>query len=142
VLLVGLLALVGCASAEEPTAAPAGSTITGIVWQWTNVINQTTDETTTVPDPASYTIIFNEDGTFTGTADCNEISGIYSQVNGFTITPSTATRAICGDASLGAQYVNLLGEVAAGGPDGAGGLALETAGGEKRMNFQNGGAAE
>jgi hypothetical protein len=29
----------------------------------------------------------------------------------------------------------------AGGPDGAGGLALETAAGEKRMEFKNGGAA-
>ena len=31
--------------------------------------------------------------------------------------------------------------VAAGGPDGAGNLALETAGGEQRMLFNNSGAA-
>jgi hypothetical protein len=30
----------------------------------------------------------------------------------------------------------------AGGPDGAGGLALENAGGEQRMLFQNGGPAK
>ena len=49
--------------------------------------------------------------------------------------------AACGDDSLDAQYLALLGAVAAGGPDGAGGLALETAGGEQRMLFVNGGVA-
>jgi len=27
----------------------------------------------------NYTLIFNEDGTFNGTADCNNISGTYSK---------------------------------------------------------------
>ena len=39
------------------------------------------------------------------------------------------------------EYLQLLSSVAAGGPDGAGGLALETAGGEQRMLFKNGGPA-
>jgi hypothetical protein len=47
----------------------------------------------------------------------------------------------CGDASLDQQYLQLLGSVAAGGPDGQGSLALETPGGEQRMLFKNGGAA-
>ena len=51
------------------------------------------------------------------------------------------TMAACGDDSLDQQYIELLGSIAAGGPDGAGGLALETAGGEQRMLFVNGGAA-
>jgi hypothetical protein len=41
---------------------------------------------------------------------------------------------------LDQQYTQLLSNVAAGGPDGAGNLALETAGGEQRMMFRNGGA--
>ncbi len=49
--------------------------------------------------------------------------------------------AFCGEASLDVQYLDLLANVVAGGPDGQGGLALETAGGEQRMIFQNGGAA-
>jgi hypothetical protein len=48
--------------------------------------------------------------------------------------------AYCGDASLVQQYLKLLSEVAADGPDGAGGLALETTGGAQRMLFKNGGA--
>jgi heat shock protein HslJ len=138
---VGLitLALLAAACSESATATPADS-ITGIVWQWTSVTNQSTGETTTVPNPENYTITFNADGTFNGKADCNSISGTYSDENGFSITLGPSTLAFCGEASLDQQYLALLGSVAAGGPDGAGGLALETAGGEQRMMFENGGA--
>jgi hypothetical protein len=40
------------------------------------------------------------------------------------------------------QYLSLLSSVVAGGPDGQGNLALENAGGEQRMLFENGGMAE
>ena len=43
--------------------------------------------------------------------------------------------ASCGEASLDVQYLELLSNVAAGGPDGQGGLALETAGGEQPNDF-------
>ena len=136
--LMVILVLAACA----PTAAPApANSITGIVWQWISVTNQTTKQTTTVPTPASYTIIFNAAGTLTGKADCNSFSGTYSQTGGFTIKLGPTTMAACGEASLDQQYLQLLSSIAAGGPDGAGGLALETAGGEQRMLFKNGGAA-
>ena len=54
-------------------------------------------------------------------------------------TPTTI--AACGDGSRAQQYLQLLGVIAAGGPDGAGNLALETAGGEQRMLSAIGGAA-
>lgn len=133
-----VIVLAACSSAEEPTSS---NTITGIVWQWESVTEKPTSTTTTVPDPQNYTIIFNEDGTFTGKADCNSIGGSYSQENGFTIKLGPSTMAFCGEDSLDQQYLDLLGQVVAGGPDGAGGLALENAGGEKRMSFSNGGAA-
>ena len=44
----------------------------------------------------------------------------------------------CGENSLDQQYLDLLNGVVAGGPDGAGGFALEWAGAEKRMKFSNG----
>lgn len=87
-------------------------------------------------------IQFNEDGTLSGTADCNNFSGTYSQENGFSISLGATTMAFCGEASLDQQYLGLLAAVAAGGPDGQGGLALETAGGAQRMLFQNGGSAK
>ena len=135
-IIVALLA--ACAPAATPTPT---NTITGIVWQWTSVTEKSTSKTTTVPNPENYTIIFNTDGTITGKADCNSFTGVWSQQNGFTIKLGASTLAACGEASLDQQFLHLLSNVAAGGPDGAGGLALETAGGEQRMMFKNGGAA-
>jgi heat shock protein HslJ len=125
-----------------PTTATPSNAITNIVWQWTSVTNQTTRETTTVSDPQNYAITFRDDGTVSGKADCNNFTGTYSQENGFSIQLGASTMAYCGDDSLDQQYLQLLGAIAAGGPDGAGGLALETAGGEQRMLFKNGGAAQ
>jgi len=133
-----LLLLAACTQAA--TSTPADS-VQGIVWQWVSLINQSTGETTTVSNPENYTITFNADGSLNGTADCNTFTGTYSQENGFTIELGATTMAFCGEASLDQQYLTLLGSVAAGGPDGAGGFALETAGGEQRMLFKNGGAA-
>ncbi|NJN83311.1 MAG: META domain-containing protein [Caldilineaceae bacterium] len=128
-------------SAQTPEAATPSSSIQGIVWQWLSLTEKSTGNTTPVPDPQLYTIVFNADGTFNGQADCNAISGAYSQENGFSITLGPSTMAFCGEASLDQLYVTTLGNIAAGGPDGAGGLALETAGGEERMEFENGGSA-
>ena len=133
-------ACVPIATPVPATATPA-NTITNILWQWTSVANRTTGETTTVSDPQDYTITFRDDGTLSGQADCNTFTGTYSQAAGFSITLGAVTTAACSDSSLDQQYLQLLGAVAAGGPDGAGNLALETAGSEQRMLFANGGAA-
>lgn len=145
---LGLVLIVAAACAPiPPTAAPTvaptapSNAITNIAWQWTSVSNKTTNETTTVTTPEKYTITFREDGTLSGTADCNNFTGTYSQDSGFSIKLGASTMAACPEGSLDQQYLQLLGEVAAGGPDGQGNLALETAGGEKRMLFKNGGAA-
>ena len=129
------------ASLEGICAEPANP-IVGIVWQWTSLANRTTGETTTVANPEAYTVVFNADGTLSGQADCNSFAGVYSQEGGFDITIDAVTEAYCGEVSLDQQYLQLLGEVVAGGPDGAGGLALETTGGEQRMEFANGGMAQ
>lgn len=134
--LISAVLLAACAPAATPTPTNA---ITGIVWQWTTVTDQ--GKTTTIPNPENYTIIFNSDGTLNGKADCNNFTGVYSQQNGFTIKLGASTMAFCGEASLDLQYTQLLSNVAAGGTDGAGGLALETAGGAQRLLFKNGGPA-
>lgn len=142
VLSLALVVAAACyppATPVPPAAAPAPSnTITNIVWQWTSVANKTTGETTTVPNPTAYTIIFLDDGTVTGQADCNTFSGTYTQNGGFFITVTPEVMAACGDPSLDQQYLVLLEDIVTGGPDGAGGLALETAGGEQRMTFVSG----
>jgi heat shock protein HslJ len=128
------------ACTQAATSTPTDS-IQDITWQWTSVTNKTTKETITVSNPENYTIIFRTDGTLEGKADCNNFSGTYTQENGFSIKLGASTMMYCGDASMDQQYLELLGSVAAGGPDGEGGLALETAGGEQRMLFKNGGTA-
>ena len=165
--ILAVLAFTGCSRGDEPTAvstnppkptatnipptnppkpsptnAPPASTpnpIQNIIWQWVSVTDRSTGDTITVPDPSKYTIAFFPDNTLSGTADCNTFSGTYSQKNGFTITIGASTKAYCGDDSLDQQYLDLLNKVVAGGPDGSGGLALENAGGEKRLLFRNGG---
>ncbi len=124
-------------STPQPTANP----IQNILWKWTILTNKTTNETVTVSNPENYTIAFYPDGTLEGKADCNTFSGTYTQEDGFSIKLDATTRAYCGEDSLDRQYLQILGSVAAGGPDGQGFLALETAGGEQRMLFENGGAA-
>ena len=144
-VFLSIVLIVPAACVPVPTPVPAtatpSNTITDIVWQWTSVANRTTGETTEVANPDAYTITFREDGTLTGQADCNTFTGTYSQEGGFTITVVPDVMAACGGDSLDQQYLVLLEDIVAGGPDGAGGLALETAGGEQRMLFVNGGAA-
>ena len=139
-VLVVVVACVPPPTPVPPTATPS-NTITDIVWQWTSVTNKPTGETTTVAKPQDYTITFRTDGTLSGKADCNTFTGTYSQASGFSITIGATTMAACAEGSLGQQYLELLSAVVAGGPDGQGNLALENAGGEKRMLFKNGGAA-
>ncbi len=127
------------AAIPAPAAAASENPIVNILWQWTTLTNQSTGEITTVPHPEKYTVTFLADGTLTGQADCNSFSGTYTQENGLVITLGPSTMAYCGDNSLDQVYLSTLGSVVAGGPDGAGGLALENAGGEQRMLFQNGG---
>lgn len=129
------------ADAPVIVGSTTSTSFTGIVWEWVDVVNRSNSETTTVPNPENYTIIFNEDGTFTGMADCNAIAGTYSTDNGFILTLGPSTMAFCGEESLDVQYTTLLSNIVAGGPDGSGGFALETAGGAERMNFRNGGEA-
>ncbi len=151
-LILAAFLLVACAPASEtttpevgpptetPAAAPSDS-IQGIVWNWQTWNNTATNSSTRVPDPDKYTIIFNADGTTEGQADCNTFSGTYSQEGGFTITVRPDVMAACDIGSMDQEYFRLLGDVAAGGPDGSGGLMLQTAGGAEQLLYSNGGAA-
>jgi putative lipoprotein len=123
--------------------APSSSSgsIHNIEWQWRELSGMAVSPAQTIPDPENYTIIFREDGTFNGRADCNNISGTYTNEGGrFTISLGPSTMAACEPDSLDQEYLRLLSSVAAGGSSGPD-LALEIAGGAERMTFTNGGAA-
>ena len=108
-------------------------------WLWTSVTAQSTGQMTSVANPNQYTLVFNADGTVNGVADCNTFNGTFSQNNGLTIRVTTVTQATCPAGSLGQQYLQFLANVASGGLDGSGNLALETSGGAERLLFRNGG---
>jgi len=137
VLLAALFTMVACSSGDDDA-----DSITDKEWQWELVKDQPAGETTTVADPENYTLVFRDDGTFSGKADCNEISGTYTQEGGFFLTLGPSTMAFCGEDSLDQLYLDLLNGVVAGGPAGDDRFALEWAAGEKRMEFIDGGAAK
>jgi len=145
VVLVVAAACYPPATQVPPTTAPPitpSNAITNIVWQWQTLNDVAAGTSMRVNDPNKYTIVFYADGTTTGQADCNTFSGTYSQANGFAVTVAPDIMAACDLGSLDQQYLNLLGDVAAGGPDGAGGLMLQTAGGAQQMLFSDGGPAQ
>jgi heat shock protein HslJ len=143
VAVLAVFTLAGCTTTPDTTESGTGEfSLTGTVWQWESVTIAGQD-TLTVPNPASYTIIFNEDGTLGGMNDCNSYTGTYTtENNGIQIQPGATTAAFCGEESMDLLFSESLAMIVAGGPDGTGNLALESAGAERRMIFSNGGVAE
>lgn len=107
-----LAAVAGLATAILVLAACASrSSLTGRTWQWQAWTTVTPNEQSAVPDPASYTIEFRDDGTFQAKADCNTVSGTYttsaSQALKLTLGPSTT--AACPEGSLSSVFIEKLG---------------------------------
>ena len=145
VLSLALVVAAACyppATPVPPSAPAPSSEITNIVWKWQTLNDVAAGTSMKVDNPDKYTIVFYADGATTGQADCNTFAGTYSQANGFTINVTPDVMAACDLGSLDQQYLTLLDDVAAGGPDGAGSLMLQTAGGAQQMLFSNGGAAQ
>src|SRR5436190_17888738 len=90
------------------------SGLTGRLWQLTAITEKVPAFQGVVPaaDRSKYTITFNTDGTFSGSADCNQIAGTYktSGSDGITITPGISTMAMCGEGSLDVLFVHSLGK--------------------------------
>ena len=126
-------------SATKVPPTPTVNPIQNIIWKWSSVTQRSTGVQTNIPNPGDYTISFYPDSSLKGVADCNTFTGTYSQSNGFKINIGASTTVFCGEGSLDQEYKRLLSEVVAGGPDAGGNLALETAGGEERLVFANGG---
>jgi heat shock protein HslJ len=68
---------------------------------------------TTVPDPSIYTILFNEDGSATIKADCNQVGASYTtDGSNISITMGPTTAAACGPESLDQVFLAGLGSAA------------------------------
>jgi heat shock protein HslJ len=110
-LVIPLIALVAVVAA----CSGGGSQLTGTTWQLTAVTEKVPAFQGVVPadQQAHYTITFKSDGSFSASADCNQLSGTYTTSgSSMTITPGPMTMAFCGEESLDSIYVHMLGEVA------------------------------
>src|SRR6188474_2823047 len=103
-LAVGGLLLAACSSSS-------GSPLTGKTWQWTASTTTVPASQSVVPDPENYTITFNEDGTWSGKADCNQVSGGYSTTgSNLTMTLGPTTLMACPEGSLDGLFLEGLGK--------------------------------
>jgi len=100
--------IVGAVMASR-NAAQGGSTVQGTSWEWTAMTETAPASQSVVPNPASYTITFNNDGTLAGQADCNQFSGSYTVANGqISILLGPTTMAECGPESLYGIFLSKL----------------------------------
>lgn len=60
-----------------------------------------------VEERSKYTVAFAADGTFSATADCNQVAGTWTATaeGGLSITPGPSTIVMCGEGSHGDLYV-------------------------------------
>jgi heat shock protein HslJ len=105
-LAIGGLLLAACSSSS-------GSALTGKTWQWTASTTTVPASQSVVPDPENYTITFKTDGTFSGKADCNQVSGGFTTSGSeLTITPGPTTLMACPEGSLDGMFLEGLGKAA------------------------------
>jgi heat shock protein HslJ len=98
---ISLLAILVVVAACGSSSGSGTGALTGKTWQLTAVTEKTPAFQGVIPaaDQARYTVLFNSDGTYTGQADCNSISGKYttSGSNAITISPGASTLMACAD---------------------------------------------
>jgi len=108
-LALGATAILAACGGSDTAA------LTGKTWQLTSITEKVPAFQGIVPpaDQAKYQVKFNTDGTFMGTADCNQFGGTYTTKgrDQLTITPGISTMAMCPDGSLDTLFVHGLTKV-------------------------------
>ena len=98
-------------AAGEGTAEAGQPSLTGTTWQWQGTT--TPVEPITAADPTRYTITFNEDGTASIKADCNQVTATYTVTDtALSIVPGASTLAMCPPDSQATEFVNGLSSAA------------------------------
>ena len=88
-------------------ACNAGSSLTGRPWALSAVTGKAPafQGVVSAYQQADYTITFNTDGTYSGTAACNQIAGTYkTSGNSLTITTGGSTLAFCPDSDFDSDF--------------------------------------
>lgn len=97
-------------SPPEPTRDPAADLV-GPTWEWVRLVGGAQGDQS-VPDPADYTLVFEEDGNLRIQADCNSGGGSYiASGERMILALGQMTQMACGPESLSDNYLSLLGGV-------------------------------
>ena len=114
-VIVGAIAVValvvtGLWLVSGNSKGPSG--LTGTTWQLSAITEQTPTFQGVVPaaEQANYAIAFNDDGTYTGRADCNAIAGTYTtgRNNSITIEAGASTLIACPGDSYGPLFAHAI----------------------------------
>ena len=97
-------------SAEAQPPAEIGPV--GIIWNWQSLQDGNRETLVTIPNPDSYRLMLQPDGSFNFRADCNVGSGAYT-LDGTSIRlmPGPVTMAACPEGSMADQYLALLAQM-------------------------------
>jgi heat shock protein HslJ len=112
ILLTCLLLVVAACGGDDDDAADRGAgsdnPLIGPTWEWQETVGG--DDAELAPDdPARYTLAFNDDGTASIQADCNQVVGSYSiDESLLTIELGPSTMAACAEGSLSDPYLAML----------------------------------
>ena len=142
-LLVAICLLLGAGLMAPAGWAQEAPEITGIQWQWSQLVETEPASQSVVPDPENYLLVLNADGSANLKADCNVVLWTYT-LEGTTLTFNTlgpSTLAFCGEESSDQIFLEKLGMGGTVGLD-EGRLVLELSENAGRMVFDNGGPAE
>ena len=136
-MLISTLLLAGFAL----TACGGSNELLDTTWQWTSLTESQPASQSVVPNRENYTVVFNDDGSFNATVDCNQVSGSYElDGNELVIMPGPSTLAECGPDSLYDLFLGFFGQVTAYEMDGDS-LILIVGDETARMFFENAGSA-
>lgn len=106
------MALVVGASLVLAACGSATDNLVGKDWQLVAITEKVPAFQGVVPPDqvGKFTINFAKDGTYTGTADCNQMAGSYTtgSSNAMTITPGPMTLMFCGEGSYDVLFVHAL----------------------------------
>jgi heat shock protein HslJ len=143
IILAAVCLLIGAGQMASTAWAQSPGEITGIQWQWAQLIETEPASQSVVPDPENYVLVLNADGSANIKADCNMVAWTYT-LEGTSLTFNTlgpSTLAFCGEESSDQQFLELLGK---GGTVSLENdrLVLELNDNAGRMVFNNGGPAE
>jgi para-nitrobenzyl esterase len=113
-LALVVLAVAACGGDDDESGdtddrgAGSANPLADVTWQWQEFLGG--DDTVLTPDdPSRYTLTFNDDGTASIQADCNQVVASYSiDATQLTIEPGPSTMAACPEGSLSDRYVTLL----------------------------------